>query len=147
MTFSRIATVDYSGNIMEGKGTARAGSGSFTVPVSFPRRIGEPEGVTSPEELVAAAHATCYAMVVTGALGRANGVTWSKLLVTCTITANKGDEGIRLKTSKLEVSAEGLKGLDGAGFEELAKKAEGGCPISITLRPTMQIEVHAKSSS
>jgi osmotically inducible protein OsmC len=145
MTFSRSATVDYSGKIMEGKGTARAGSGSFSVPVSFPRRIGEPEGVTSPEELVAAAHATCYAMVVTGALGRAEGAAWDKLLVTCTITASKGDEGIRLKTSKLEVTAEGLKGLDAAGFEALATKAEQGCPISITLRPTMAIEVVAKS--
>jgi osmotically inducible protein OsmC len=143
MTFSRNATVEYSGTIMEGKGTAKAGSGSFTVPVSFPRRIGEPEGVTSPEELVAAAHATCYAMVVTGALGRAN-ATWNNISVTCTITANKGDEGIRLKTSKLEVTAAGLTGMEAAAFDEMAKKAEGNCPISITLRPSMQIEVVTK---
>jgi len=52
MTFSRHATVNYAGTIMEGKGTAAAGSGAFNVPVSFPRRIGEPEGVTSPEEAV-----------------------------------------------------------------------------------------------
>jgi osmotically inducible protein OsmC len=140
MTFSRHATVDYTGTIMEGKGTATAGTGAFSVPVSFPRRIGEPEGVTSPEELVAAAHATCYAMVVTGALGRAN-ATWAKVSVTCTITANKGDEGIRLKTSKLEATVEGLKGLDAQAFDELAKKAEGNCPISITLRPSLAIEV------
>lgn len=143
MTFSRHATVNYSGSIMEGKGTAAAGSGAFDIPVSFPRRIGEPEGVTSPEELVAAAHATCYAMVVTGALGRAN-AKWSNVSVVCTITANKGDEGIRLKTSKLEVTASGLDGLDAAGFADLAKKAEGGCPISIALRPTISIEVDAK---
>ena len=74
MTFSRHATVNYTGTIMEGSGTATAGTGAFNVPVSFPRRIGEPEGVTSPEELIAAAHATCYAMVVTGALGRASAV-------------------------------------------------------------------------
>ena len=143
MTFSRNATVNYSGTIMEGKGTAAAGSGAFSVPVSFPRRIGEPEGVTSPEELVAAAHATCYAMVVTGALGR-SGAKWSNLTVTCTITANKGDEGIRLKTSKLDVTAEGLKGMDAAAFDEMAKKAEGNCPISITLRPSLAIEVTTK---
>ena len=142
MTFSRHATVNYSGSIMEGKGTAAAGSGSFNIPVSFPRRIGEPEGVTSPEELVAAAHATCYAMVVTGALGRAN-AKWSNVSVVCTITANKGDDGIRLKTSKLEVTATGLQGLDAAGFTELATKAEGGCPISIALRPTIAVEVVA----
>lgn len=143
MTFSRTATCDYSGTIMEGKGSTKAGTGAFTVPVSFPRRIGEPEGVTSPEELVAAAHATCYAMVVTGALGRAN-AQWSKASVTCTITANKGDEGIRLKTSKLDVTVEGLKGLDAKGFDELAKKAEGGCPVSIALRPSLAIEVATK---
>jgi osmotically inducible protein OsmC len=141
MTFSRHATVNYAGTIMEGKGTAAAGSGAFSVPVSFPRRIGEPEGVTSPEELVAAAHATCYAMVVTGALGRTPNAAWTNLAVTCTITADKGDAGIRLKTSKLEVTAEGLKGMDAAAFDALAKAAEGSCPISITLRPSLAIEV------
>lgn len=144
MTFSRTATVDYSGSIMEGKGTAKAGSAAFSVPVSFPRRIGEPEGVTSPEELVAAAHATCYAMVVTGALGRSEGVTWSKLHVDCKITATKGDEGIRVKTSHLTATVEGLKGMDAAGFDAMAKKAEGNCPISIMLRPSLAIEVATK---
>jgi len=141
MTFSRNATVKYTGTIMEGKGAAKAGSGAFDVPVSFPRRIGEPEGVTSPEELVAAAHAACYAMVVTGALSRAEGAAWTNLSVTCTITANKGDEGIRLKTSKLEATVEGLKGMDAAAFDAMAKAAEGKCPISITLRPSLAIEV------
>jgi len=140
MTFSRSATCDYTGTIMEGKGVTKAGTGAFTVPVAFPRRIGEAEGFTSPEELVAAAHAACYAMVITGALGRAN-AQWSKASVTCTITADKGDEGIRLKTSKLDVTVEGLKGLDAAAFDELAKKAEGGCPISIALRSSLAIEV------
>lgn len=140
MTFSRHVTVKYAGSIMEGKGAAKAGTGAFDVPVTFPRRIGEPEGTTSPEELIAASHGTCYAMVVTGALGRAN-ATWASVSVTCTVTANKGDEGIRLKTSKLEVTAEGLTGLDAAAFDALCKKAEGGCPISIALRPTMAIEV------
>jgi len=140
MTFSRSATCDYTGTIMEGQGMTKAGTGAFTVPVAFPRRIGEAEGFTSPEELVAAAHAACYAMVITGALGRAN-AKWSKASVTCTITAHKGDEGIRLKTSKLDVTVEGLEGLDAAAFDELAKKAEGGCPISITLRPSLAIEV------
>jgi len=140
MTFSRSATCDYTGTIMEGKGMTKAGTGAFTVPVAFPRRIGEAEGFTSPEELVAAAHAACYAMVITGALGRAN-AQWSKASVTCTITADKGDEGIRLKTSKLDVTVEGLNGMDAAGFDEMAKKAEAGCPISIALRSSLAIEV------
>jgi osmotically inducible protein OsmC len=140
MTFSRNATVNYTGTIMEGKGALTTGTGAFSVPVSFPRRIGEPEGVTSPEELVAAAHAACYAMVVTGALGRANATT-TKTSVKCTITADKGDAGIRLKTSKLEVTVEGLKGMDAAAFDAMAKTAEGGCPVSIALRGSLAIEV------
>ena len=54
-TFSRNVTVNWEGGIMDGKGTAKAGSGAFSLPVSFPRRIGDAEGVTSPEELIAAA--------------------------------------------------------------------------------------------
>ena len=142
-TFSRHATVNYTGTLMEGSGAAAAGSGAFNVPVSFPRRIGEAEGVTSPEELIAAAHATCYAMVVTGALGRANAST-TRTSVTCTVTADKGDAGIRITTSRLEVTAEGLKGLDAGAFEKLAREAEGRCPVSNAYRGTMQITVDAK---
>ena len=70
--FSREVSVDWKGSLLEGKGEAAAGSGAFTLPVTFPRRIGEPEGVTSPEELVAAAHAACYAMALNATLGRKN---------------------------------------------------------------------------
>lgn len=140
MTFSRSTTVTWQGTIMEGTGKLEAGTGAFTTSVSFPRRIGEPEGTTSPEELMAGSHAVCYAMVVTGALGRANATTKSTT-VKCTITADKGDAGIVLKTSKLEVVAEGLTGLDAAAFDKLAKEAEGKCPISNALRPSLAIEV------
>ena len=72
-TFSRSVTVDWEGSIMEGKGQAKAGSGAFTLPVTFPSRIGEPEGRTSPEELIAAAHAACYAMALNATVGRKGG--------------------------------------------------------------------------
>jgi osmotically inducible protein OsmC len=140
MTFSRNATVDWNGTIMEGGGTASAGSGAFSVPVSFPRRIGEPQGVTSPEELIAASHATCYAMVVAGALGRANAST-KKTSVTCTVTADKGDAGIKITNSKLELTAEGLTGMDAAAFEKMAREAEGKCHVSNLLRSGLAIEV------
>ncbi|MBA3640826.1 MAG: OsmC family protein, partial [Acidobacteria bacterium] len=58
---------------MEGKGIARAGTGAFNLPVTFPSRIGEPNGATSPEELMAASHAACFAMALNGTLGRRNG--------------------------------------------------------------------------
>ena len=72
-TFSRSVTVNWEGGIMDGKGTAKAGSGAFTLPVSFPRRIGDAEGVTSPEEFMAAAHAACYAMALNATVGRKGG--------------------------------------------------------------------------
>ena len=139
-TFSRNATVDWSGTIMEGAGTAKAGTGAFSLPVSFTKRIGDAEGTTSPEELIAAAHATCYAMVVTGALGRANAST-RQTSVTCTITADRGDAGIKIAKSRLEVTATGLSGMDAPAFEKMAKEAEGKCPVSNALRGSLTIDV------
>src|ERR1041385_2571067 len=101
-TFSRNVTVDWQGSIMEGSGQAKAGTGSFSLPVTFPRRIGDPQGMTSPEELIAAAHAVCFAMVIAGASGRKN-ATIDKTHVTCTVTADKGDAGIKITTSKLSL--------------------------------------------
>jgi len=143
--FSRHATVDWKGTLMEGSGQATAGSSAYSVPVSFPRRIGDAEGVTSPEELIAGAHAACYAMVVAGALGRAN-ATADSMKVTCTIGATVGDAGLKILTSKLEIAAVGLKGMDAATFEKTAKEAEGKCPVSNALRGNLAIEVHASAS-
>lgn len=140
MTFSRNVTVDWQGTIMEGSGNAKAGSGAFTLPVTFPRRIGEPEGSTSPEELIAAAHATCFAMVISATLGR-KGASAAKTHVTCTVTADKGDAGIKIVTSKLQLVAEGLTGMDAATLEATAKEAEGKCPVSNALRGNLAIEV------
>jgi len=139
-TFSRNATVDWKGTLMEGTGYAKAGTGAFTLPVSFPRRVGEAEGTTSPEELIAAAHAACYAMVVAGALGRANAST-KATHVKCTVLADKSETGIKITTSKLEIEAEGLTGMDAATFERTAKEAEGKCPVSNALRGILTIEV------
>ena len=90
-TFSRdTCDVDWSGSIMEGKGEAKAGTGAFTLPVTFPSRIGEPAGKTSPEELIAAAHASCYAMALNATVGRKGG-SIAKTTVTATIIADKGE--------------------------------------------------------
>ena len=143
-TFSRTVTVDWAGSIMEGKGQAKAGSGAFTLPVSFPSRIGDANGVTSPEELVAAAHASCYAMALNATVGRKGG-SIAKTNVTATVIADKGESGIKLTTSKLKVVVEGLQGIEKSEFGEVAKQAEAGCPISNALRGTMQIELEAEA--
>jgi osmotically inducible protein OsmC len=141
-TFSRHVTVDWTGSIMEGQGTARAGTGAFSLPVTFPRRIGEPEGTTSPEEFVAAAHAACYAMALNGTLGR-KGAKAARTEVRATVTAERTDAGIRLVSSRLSVVAEGLEGIPAAQFGEVAREAEGRCPISNALRGNLVIEVDA----
>lgn len=138
-TFSRSVTVDWSGPIMEGKGVAKAGTGAFSLPVTFPSRIGEPAGTTSPEELMAASHAACFAMALNGTLGRKGGSA-ARTVITATVTADKGESGITLKSSKLQIVAEGLQGMDAAGFKEVVQAADKGCPISNALRGSMAIE-------
>jgi osmotically inducible protein OsmC len=139
-TFSRHVDVDWSGSIMEGKGTAKAGSGAFSLPVTFPARIGEPQGHTSPEELIAAAHAACYAMALNATVGRKGG-SIGRTRVVATVTADKGEAGITITTSKLKVTAEGLQGIDKGQFAEVAREAESKCPVSNALRGSLTIEL------
>ena len=127
---------------MEGKGSVKAGTGAFTLPVTFPARICEPAGHTSPEELMAASHAACYAMALNATLGRKGGSA-ARTLVTATVTADKSESGIKLLSSKLKVTAEGLQGVETTQFAEIAREAEGKCPISNALRGTMTIDVEA----
>ena len=142
-TFARHVDVDWQGSVAEGKGEAKAGSGAFTLPVSFPARIGEPGGKTSPEELMAAAHAACYAMALNATLGR-KGASADRTVVRATVTADKGDAGIKIGSSKLEVTAYGLKGLEASQFAEVAKEAEGTCPVSNAYRGSLEITLDAK---
>jgi osmotically inducible protein OsmC len=142
-TFSRHVDVDWSGSLMEGKGQVNAGSGAFSLPVTFPVRIGEPAGHTRPEELVAAAHAACYAMALNATVGKKGG-SIAKTHVTATVSADKGESGIKLTTSKLKVVVEGLQGIDKGEFAAVAKQAEGGCPISNALRGSLQIELETE---
>ena len=142
-TFERHVSVDWQGSVMEGKGEAKAGTGAFSLPVTFPSRVGESGGKTSPEELMAAAHAACYAMALNGTLGRKS-ASADRTLVTATITADKTDAGIKIMSSALTVTAYGLKGADAAQFSDIAKEAEGRCPVSNAYRGTMTITVDAK---
>ena len=138
MEFSRHVTINWTGSVMEGSGMVAAGSGAFSLPVTFPRRIGEPEGMTSPEELMAAAHAACFAMALNGAVGRKGG-SIAKTQITCKVTADKGEAGIKITTSALSLVAEGLTGIDAATFQEVAKEAEQKCPVSNAYRGSMNV--------
>jgi organic hydroperoxide reductase OsmC/OhrA len=84
-------------------------------------------------------------MVVAATMGR-KGATIQRTLVTCTVTADKTDAGIKITSSKLAVVAHGLNGMDAATFAQTAKEAEGKCPVSNALRGSLTIEVDASTS-
>jgi lipoyl-dependent peroxiredoxin len=141
-TFERHVEVKWQGGLMDGKGEAKAGTGAFSLPVTFPSRIQDPAGRTSPEELMAAAHAACYAMALNAALGRKQ-ASAERTDVTATIIAEL-DNGIKIHTSALSVTVYGLKGMEAADFPAFAAEAEKGCPVSNAYRGSLKITVDAK---
>ena len=145
-SFARHVEVEWNGTLMEGNGTAKAGTGAFTLPVTFPSRINETgDGKTTPEELLAGAHAICYAMVLTNTIGKQGGKA-RRVRVTATVTADKGDAGIKVVSSALKAVVDGLEGIDPKSLSELAKTAEKGCPISNAIRGTVAISVDASAA-
>ncbi|MBI4266463.1 MAG: OsmC family peroxiredoxin [Acidobacteria bacterium] len=144
-TFARSANVEWNGTLMEGTGTAKAGTGAFSLPVTFPSRIAETgDGKTTPEELMAASHAVCYAMVLTNTIGKQGG-TSRRIRVTATVTADKSDAGLKVVSSHLKAEVEGLEGIDKGTIQELAAGAEKGCPISNAIRGSVAITVDAQA--
>jgi osmotically inducible protein OsmC len=141
-SFERQATITWEGTARDGHGEVRGGTGAFSLPVSFPSRVGAAEGKTSPEELIASAHASCYAMALAATLGRHNAGA-SRLHVSATVKAEFSESGLVIQASHLRVLADGLTGLDEAHFAEVAKEAEKRCPVSNALRGSLQIDVEA----
>ena len=126
---------------MEGKGEAKAGKRRVYAArdVSQPHRR-QPGGKTSPEELMAAAHAACYAMALNGTLGRKQ-ASADRTVVRATVTADKGEAGSRSCRRRSRSPRTASRGLDASQFAEVAKEAEGRCPVSNAYRGTMQITV------
>lgn len=133
---SRDATTHWQGGLQTGKGEVTLDSsnaGQF--PVSFPTRIGDPEGQTSPEELIAAAHSACYAMTLTHQLERA-GHPPTTLDVSAEVTVGRSAErGTEITGIALTARAT-APGVDAATFEEVAQTAERRCAVSKALAGT-----------
>ena len=144
-TFSRNVTVNWEGSLMDGKGEAKAGSGAFALPVSFQRRIGEAQGVTSPEELIAAAHASCFSMAFANDLSK-KGFIPDRLAVTANVTLDQTDAGRRVVSSALTVSGR-VPGIDAATFAEIAEASKNGCPISNAIKGNVALSVEATLES
>jgi osmotically inducible protein OsmC len=118
--------------------TSKAISGQ---PVTWAARTAAPEGKTSPEELMAAAHASCYAMAFSFGLGNA-GTPPQKLEVSATVTFDKVSDGFKVVSSALKVSGR-VAGIDAAAFKEAAEAAKDGCPISQALKGNVELSVEA----
>jgi len=138
-TFSRHAVVDWNGDVIRGTGMVTAGTAAFTVPVSWPVVRGEAPGLTTPEELLAASHATCYAIALRSVIGQRGGKA-QRVRVTATITAEK-EQGIRILSSHLNGVVEGLVGIEPMKLQEIAKDAEDRCTISNAIRNSVSISI------
>jgi osmotically inducible protein OsmC len=134
------AHVTWSGSLMDGSGTVdRVGSGSFgALPVTWKARTGEEGGLTSPEELIAAAHAACYSMALSHGLAEA-GTPPERLDVDATVTFVPG-EGIT--KSALSVRAV-VPGIEEPEFLHAAQTAVENCPVSKALAAVPEITVDA----
>ena len=143
MAAIRRAEVTWNGTLQTGRGTASAvSSGAFSdLPVSWAARTESPGGMTSPEELAAAAHASCYAMAFAGALGRA-GTPPERLLVSADVTFDKLDAGWRVVSSALTVRGV-VPGISSADFTAAAESARDTCPISVALKGNVALSVDA----
>jgi osmotically inducible protein OsmC len=141
MTATRTSTVTWTGSLAEGSGTVSAGSsGLFSdLPVSWASRTESPDGRTSPEELLAAAHASCFAMALSGGLTRA-GTPPEHMHVSATVTFDKIGDAWTVTQSQLEVVGT-VPGIDEATFDAAAQAAKDGCPISRALAGNVELIV------
>lgn len=132
---SRDATTHWTGGLQDGKGHVTLDSsnaGQFAV--SFPTRAGDPDGQTSPEELIAAAHSACLAMNLSGVLG-GEGLTADSIDVSSEVTLGQADGGFAITGIEVTLRAS-VPGLDADKFAELARTAERTCPVSKALAGT-----------
>ncbi len=143
MAITRFAEVAWNGDLVSGAGSINyVSSGAFTrLPITWASRTEAHNGRTSPEELVASAHASCFSMSFASRLAR-NGTPATLLTVTAVVTFDQGDAGWRITRSELTVVGV-VAGLDQAKFAELADGAKDGCPISQALKGNVELSVAA----
>jgi lipoyl-dependent peroxiredoxin len=147
MAAERSARAVWQGNLVAGSGDVSTENTSVLVnaPVTWAARTEDPGGKTSPEELLAAAHAACFCMALSGALDKA-GTPPERLETTATATFDKVGEGWKVTTAVLNVRGR-VPGADQAAFEEAARAAGEGCPISGALKGNVDIRVTAELES
>jgi len=139
----REANVVWEGTTARGSGVVAAvSSGAFALPTTIASRVGDPAGKTSPEELLAAAHASCFVTSLGSELARA-GSPPERLEVRCTITMDEvEDVGHRIVSSAIAASGS-VPGCDAAGFAQAAEAADAGCPFSALIKASATVTIEA----
>jgi len=142
MAIERNAHTTWEGDLRSGSGRFDVGSGAITgQEVTFASRFEQPGGKTSPEELIAAAHATCFLMALAGGLALA-GHAPTRLETDAVCTLEQTDAGFRITSMQLSVRGE-VEGLDEDAFRAAAQEAEEGCPITNALSDSIEISLEA----
>ena len=133
MKFTRKAEADWNGGIIDGNGKVKLGSGAFEGAYSFNSRFTEDKDqkATNPEELIAAAHAGCFTMALSGNLGRA-GYEPKNIHTTAKVKIEKQGDGFVIPNIDFETEAE-VEGIEDEEFQQIAEKTKETCPVSQVL--------------
>lgn len=138
----REAEVVWKGSLARGAGELTSGSGVLDgFEVTWASRTGAPDGKTSPEEMIAAAHASCFAMALSLVLGERD-ATPERIAVQAHTTLDEVDGAPKIVESRLEVDG-WVSGIDQAGFDAAIEQAKALCPVSNALHGNVEIAVHA----
>jgi osmotically inducible protein OsmC len=135
------STATWEGGLRGGKGHFQAGSGVLNGDYSFATRFESADG-TNPEELIAAAHASCLSMALSAGL-EAAGTPATRITTKASCTIDKVGDGFKITKMRLEVRGE-VPGLDNAGFRAATEKAKDGCPVSQALMGNVPFELDAR---
>jgi osmotically inducible protein OsmC len=137
---TRNGSAVWEGNLKEGKGTMKLGSGAYQGPYSFSSRFESGTG-TNPEELIGAAEAGCFAMALSNNLSKA-GHPPKRINTTAKVNLQQVEGGFKITSIELETDAE-VPGVDQAKFNELAEQTKKTCPVSVALAGT-EIKLNAR---
>ncbi len=144
MAQQRSADVVWEGNLARGRGTIQGGTGVLRdLEITQPTRFGDADGHTSPEELVAAALAGCFAMYLSGVLTKADSPP-ERLEARAVVTLDTVDDAPRITTIDLSVTGR-VPGIDDETFQAAARKAEQGCPVSNVLNAEIRLDARLAS--
>ena len=133
----RKAEAEWKGNLLQGSGRLKVGSGAFAGPYSFKSRLEEGQSATNPEELIGAAHAGCFTMALTAQLSQ-TGIAPNRIHTVANVKLDKVGNAFAITRVELQTEAD-IPGIDDATFQRIALHAKQNCPVSKALAGT---EIH-----